>query len=72
MDVWLVRRAMGPQTSVEGVFKSHAAAERWVKNNIKDYEKWIPAKKDKSKKTILWSSEYHGAMLRLEKWHVNK
>ena len=71
MNVWLIRRAMGPQASVEGVFKSHASAVRWFKENSNDHEQWIPEKRDKAKKIIIWRSEYHGGEIRLEKWEVN-
>ena len=71
MNVWLIRRAMGPQTSVEGVFKSHASAVRWFKENSNDHEQWTPEKRDKAKKIITWRSKLHGGEMRFEKWEVN-
>lgn len=72
MEVWLIRRAMGPQTSVEGVFKSHSSAVRWFNKNAKEHEQWLPSKRDSAKKIISWRSEYHGGEMRLEKWEVKR
>ena len=71
MNVWLIRRAMGPQTSVEGVFRTHASAVKWFNKNAKEYEEWVPEKRDDKKKIISWRSEIHGGEMRLEKWEVN-
>ena len=62
---------MGPHTSVEGVFKNHDAAEKWVMDQIEDHESWVPYE-EKNDKVTCWVSQYHGAEFKLEKWKVDK